>query len=182
MQEKDKDGRALPSSRVPCLTTKTDELSTSFQEDLAAWTRLSATSIEKSERMFSRLVVMMAAFAASSLVGASPDMVMVGVAAPVPNGFGVDDRDEGTSPLTRALGTALLCVCPEKLGKILTGIITTFLNEDKKSFLSAWRLTFDIRKLSVEAACADNAVSHFSTSASALVRKNDNSSARYVSR
>jgi hypothetical protein len=41
-------------------------------------------------------------------------------------------------------------------GRTLTGIMTTFLKEERKSRLSAWRLTLAMKKASVEASCSES--------------------------
>src|SRR5882762_4232316 len=97
---------------------------------------------------------MIAAFADNSLVGASGKnrLVVLGAVAVSPAA--------GPSPGFGGFG--LLA----KLGRIFTGIISTFLNEERKSFLSACLLTFDIKKDSVEAACSEICLSQSPTRAS----------------
>ena len=142
---------------------------------MAEWTRLSAISILKSDRMPSILDFINKALAASSVVGASSRdkglgeeivenrLVFVGVLLPL---FSASDLD---SSLDLAL---------EKLGRMLTGIIITFLNDVRKSRLSACRLTFDIKNDSVEAACSESWRSQSFTVASEVFRKKSSSSAR----
>src|SRR5271170_2625155 len=146
--------------------------------------------MEKREWMFSSFAVIIAAFAASSEVGASfgKGVELRAAASGLPPGTGVVEREgmfeEGisVSSSTRALAVDLWLDKPEKLGRMFTGIMTTFLNDDIKSFLSACRLMLDIRKVSVDAVCSDNALSHCSTSESAFCLSDASSSARYRSR
>ena len=117
------------------------------REVFAAWTRLRATSMLMRVLMLSRREAISAAFAASSSVGASAGKE--GVRA---RGIGLAERELGFNALSVCLIAGLLE--PENEGKMLTGIMTTFLKDAMKSFLSAWRLNFDISKLSVVAACS----------------------------
>ena len=156
---------------------------------LAMCTRFSATSRLKRERMPSSLDFMMAALAASSVVGGSGTGVDVrGTRNPDPlEGRGVPDRVgawDGVgeisrlSPFTSALAAVGLL---PNFGKTFTGIMTTFLNEERKSLLSAWRLTFSIYIDSNEASCWESCLSQVLTSISDFRLKKANSSDRYLS-
>lgn len=135
---------------------------------------------------------MMAALAASSVVGGSgrgeDDLGMLREAAF--KGLGLDDRVwfwdalsgmSRVSPLTRASAVAGLLPNGEDIGKVgrtLTGIITTFLKDARKSRLSACRLTFDIYIDCIVASCSESFLSQSATCPSEFRLKNDISSIR----
>ena len=63
-------------------------------------------------------------------------------------------------------------------GSTFTGIITTFLNDDRKSRFAACRLTFDMKNASLEASWSICSFSQWLTSASDFERNTDISSSR----
>ena len=95
---------------------------------------------------------MMAVLAANSVVGAG---LGVGVS-------GVSGREVSSGMATSAVGVALFA--EGNVGKAFTGIITTFLNEDKKSRFAACLFMPDMKKDSVFASCSESSFSQAPTS------------------
>src|SRR5580700_11426588 len=126
------------------------------------------------------LDAIIAAFAASSSVGASG---FAGLELRFPLGPkpGVCGRDEagvsdefGASEFVSFTATCeafgLLVANGDDIGKLgstFTGIMTTFLNELRKSFLSSCRLTLAMKKDSVEASSSESFFSQLLTCLSA---------------
>ena len=106
---------------------------------------------------------MMAAFAANSVFGASPSGVADRVGSPK---AGVDDLEVRFSFSSFASAVTADGLDPPigNAGSTFTGIIMTFLNDVKKSFLAACLLMPDMKYDSVCASCSERLLSQAVTS------------------